>query len=290
MAQLKINTLMSETEIKKLLDKLVGMPKETEWVEFKHNFHSIEEIGETLSALSNGACMHNQSCGYLIFGIEDGSHKIVGTNFKPSLKKKGNEELEHWIAQRLNPRVDFRIFEFEHNGLAIALFQVDATSNQPTDFLNDAYIRVGSITRKLRDFPEKERKIWRKFHQAPFERNIAKTSISDSEVIQLLDSQSYFDMLELPYPTTQDSVLKKFETEGLIQEGIGGWAITNLGAVLFAKNMASFSSIARKAMRVVVYEGKNKINTKKDITGMKGYAVGFEGLISFINDQLPLMK
>ena len=94
-------------------------------------------------------------------------------------------------------------------------------------------------------------------------------------------------MLELPYPTTQNAVLKKFELEGLILQATGGWAITNLGAVLFAKKMASFPTVSRKAMRVVVYEGKNKVNTKKDTTGVKGYAVGFEGLITFINDQLP---
>jgi ATP-dependent DNA helicase RecG len=278
---------MSQIELNSLLESLLALPKETEWVEFKHNFHSFEEVGETLSALSNGACLHNQACGHLIYGAEDGSHKVVGTDFKPSAKKKGNEELEHWIAQRLNPRVDFRIIEFEYNGLPVALFQVDAASNQPIDFMHEAYIRVGSITRKLRDFPEKERKIWRKFHQLPFEKNIAKTSLSDSEVINLLDSQSYFEMLELPYPTTQSAVLKKFETEAFILQATGGWSITNLGAVLFAKSMASFSTVSRKAMRVVVYEGKNKVNTKKDITGVKGYAVGFEGLITFINDQLP---
>ncbi len=36
------------------------MPNETEWVEFKQNFHSCEEIGEQISALSNSACLHRQ--------------------------------------------------------------------------------------------------------------------------------------------------------------------------------------------------------------------------------------
>lgn len=38
---------------------------------------------------------------------------------------------------------------------------------------------------------------------------------------------------------------------------------------------------------MIVYDGKNKINTIKDSTGSKGYAIGFDALVSYINDQLP---
>ncbi len=278
---------MSEIELSSLLEKLTQMPKETEWVEFKHNFHSCEEVGEELSALSNGACLHNQICGFLIYGVEDGTHAIVGTDFRPSKRKKGNEEIEHWIIQRLSPRIDFKIFEFEYKGLAVTIFQIDAATSQPIDFMHEAYIRVGSITRKLRDFPEKERKIWRKFNQTPFEKIIAKTSLSAEDVVQLLDTQSYFELIQLPYPSTRSAVLERFESENLILPSSSGWSITNLGATLFAKKLADFPTISRKAMRVVVYNGKNKVQTKKDIPGVKGYAVGFEGLIRFIDDQLP---
>ncbi len=41
------------------------------------------------------------------------------------------------------------------------------------------------------------------------------------------------------------------------------------------------------SFRVIVYKGKNKLETLKDIQGNKGYAVGFEGLVDYINDQLP---
>ena len=57
----------------RLLEVLVAQPKESEWLEFKHNFHSEEEIGERLSALSNSACLMDKSFGYLVFGVEDES-------------------------------------------------------------------------------------------------------------------------------------------------------------------------------------------------------------------------
>ena len=72
---------MEAVQLKDLIDNLVKLPKENEWVEFKLNFHSFEEIGERISALSNGACINNQNFGYLVFGIENNTHKILGTTF-----------------------------------------------------------------------------------------------------------------------------------------------------------------------------------------------------------------
>lgn len=71
---------MNEQQLTELINELVKQPHESEWVEFKLNFHSPEEIGERLSALSNGACIHNQSVGYLVFGVEDQTHIIKGSS------------------------------------------------------------------------------------------------------------------------------------------------------------------------------------------------------------------
>ncbi len=106
---------MNELQLKELVDELVKQPQESEWVQFKLNFHSCEEIGERISALSNGAAIHHQPYGYLVFGIEDKTHIIKGTTFKPRQHKKGNDELENWLAQRLDPRIDFRIHEFVYH-------------------------------------------------------------------------------------------------------------------------------------------------------------------------------
>ena len=80
---------MEFEQLKKLLEDLIRHPYECEWIEFKHNFHSPEEIGEDISALSNGACLHNQPHGYLVFGVQDKTHKIIGTSFKAKTHTKG---------------------------------------------------------------------------------------------------------------------------------------------------------------------------------------------------------
>ena len=278
---------MDNELLKKLIDDLVKQPNESEWVEFKLDFHSEQEIGERISALSNGACICNQDYGYLVFGIEDKTHLIKGTTFKPRLHKKGNEELENWLAQRLDPRIDFRMYEFDYDAhRKMALFVIPATQHRPVDFFHKAYIRIGSITRLLNEFPEKEAKIWRK-QVKPFETEIAKDNLSQSDVTSLLSTQTYFDLLKLPYPQTQDAVVQKLVDEKLVVKTKGHYAITNLGAILFAKNLIDFENVERKSVRVIVYKGKNKVETEREQIGSKGYAIDFERIVDWINSQLP---
>lgn len=277
---------MKEQQLIELLNNLVKQPKESEWVEFKLNFHSEHEIGERISALANGAAIHNQDYGYLVFGVEDETHLIKGTTFKPKHHKKGNEELEHWLAQRLDPRIDFRIHAFAYDAQRnIALFVIPSAQNKPVDFSHTPYIRVGSITRKLTEFPEKERKIWRKSGK-PYELELAKDNLSAADVIRLLSTEAYFDLMKLPYPSNQNGVIEKFINENLVVKS-QGYAITNLGAILFAKNLPEFESVQRKSVRVIVYKGKNKVETIREQIGAKGYALGFFGLVDWVNSQLP---
>ena len=67
----------------------------------------------------------------------------------------------------------------------------------------------------------------------------------------------------------------------------GGWDITNLGALLFAKRLADFPTLKRKAVRVIQYRGTGRTETVKEQEGGKGYASGFAGLIGYINNLLP---
>jgi predicted HTH transcriptional regulator len=278
---------MNEEELCELLNNLVAQPNESQWVEFKKDYADPEMIGQRISPLANGACLHNQQCGYLVFGVEDTTHNVVGTQFSPRTAKKGNEEIENWIAQRLGPRIDFRIYEFKCEGKPIALFEIPAAQGQPVKFCYTGYVRVGSITRKLDDFPEKEKKIWRKQPEQPFESEIAAEGLTPDQVTQVLDCQSYFDLMKLPFPSTREAILAKLKSEKLILFSSGFYNITNLGAVLFAKNLNDFEDLARKAIRVVIYNAKDRIKTLKDFTETKGYAVGFEGIIDYINDKLP---
>jgi predicted HTH transcriptional regulator len=231
--------------------------------------------------------LQNEPFGYLVFGIDDKSQKVIGTNFRPKQHKIGNEELENWLLQRTSPRIEVLIYEILYHGNLVSLFQIQAAHSQPTCFSHIDYIRVGSITRFLKDFPEKEKKIWNKAPKQAFEKGIACIVESAADVVAVLDTQCYFDLLKIGYPSTREAVIEKFIIEKFIKKTPTGIAITNLGALLFAKNIQDFDTVKRKAVRVIQYEGKNKLKTIKEYEGIYGYAVGFEGMIKYINDLLP---
>jgi ATP-dependent DNA helicase RecG len=271
-----------------LLHELRKLPKETEWVEFKHNNDNPEEIGEYLSALANTAALTGKVHAYLIWGVDNDSQEIISTTFDPVKAKVGNEELESWLLRLLNPKINFRFHPFWADEKPVVLLEIGAAFRHPVQFKNMEYIRVGSYKKKLKDYPEKERELWRVFDRTPFEREIAAENVGADDVLKLLDYPSYFDLLSLPLPPGRDGILSALAADEMIAQGRGGkWNITNLGAVLFAKRLADFRPLRRKAMRVILYKGGNRVETIREQEGAKGYAAGFEGLIGFVTNLLP---
>lgn len=52
-----------------LLKSLLALPRETKWLEFKHNNDAPEKIGEYPSALASSAALHGRDAGYIVWGI-----------------------------------------------------------------------------------------------------------------------------------------------------------------------------------------------------------------------------
>lgn len=155
-------------------------------------------------------------------------------------------------------------------------------------FHDQEFIRVGSYKKKLKDFPEKERALWRVFESTPFERVVAMENVTSEEVLSLLDYPSYFSLLELPLPDGHTAILNALAQGELLSLGeTGKWNITNLGAMLLAKKLDAFHGLRRKAIRVIQYKGRGKVETLREQVGNKGYAAGFEGLIDFIMALIP---
>jgi len=271
-----------------LVHELRKLPNETEWVEFKHNRAEEEEIGEYLSALANSAALLGKVNAYLVWGVDNETHDIIGTAFKPSAAKVGNEELESWLLRFLAPKINFRFHELEIDDQPVVLLEIGAAFRHPVQFKNREFIRVGSYKKRLKDFPEKERTLWRVFDQVPFERGVATECVSSEEVLKLLDYPAYFDLLELLLPDGRTAILDALSKDELISAcRAGNWNITNLGAILFAKRMDDFPGLRRKAIRVVHYRGRGRIETMREQVDTKGYANGFEGLIGFIMALVP---
>ena len=271
-----------------LLNELRRLPKETEWVEFKCNNANPQEIGEYISALANSAALLGKANAYIVWGVADETHDVVGTTFRPSHAKKGGEELENWLVRLLTPRIHFRFVEFEAKGKQVSMIEVPRAAHQPVRFQRVEYVRVGSYKKKLRDFPEKERELWRIFDVTPFEQQIAADGVTGSDVLTLLDYPAYFKLLNLPLPEARDGILARLADDHMIEARQNGqWDILNLGAILFASDLAKFRHLARKAVRVIEYDGEGRVRTKREHMEHFGYAAGFERLIGFLKGILP---
>jgi predicted HTH transcriptional regulator len=186
------------------------------------------------------------------------------------------------------PKIDFSFYKITIENKSVVLLEISAAFRHPARFKNQEFIRVGSYLKKLKDYPEKERTLWRVFDNTPFENGVSASRISCEEVLNLLDYSSYFDLLELPLPDGKKAILDAMAGDDLIRVcEAGGWNITNLGAILFAKKMDSFSSVKRKAIRVIHYKGRGRTETLREHVCVKGYACGFEGLIAIIMALVP---
>jgi ATP-dependent DNA helicase RecG len=277
-----------ENYLQDLLRELIALPRETEWVEFKHNNGHPQEVGEYLSALANSAALTGKAKAYIVWGINDENHAVLGTDFEPQASKVGNEEIENWLLRQLAPKIEFRFDTVVLEEKRLVLLSIDRAFRHPVQFAGVEFIRIGSYKKKLKDYPEKERALWRIFDAKPFEALLAAEKIGADEVLKLLDYPAYFDLMQRPLPEQREGILQALAADRLIEQAEGGrWNIRNLGAVLFAKRLSDFSSTKRKAMRVIVYKGTGRVQTLREQAEESGYATGFKRLISFINSILP---
>ena len=271
-----------------LVNELRKLPSETEWVEFKVNNNDPAMIGEYLSAISNSAAQHERDCGYVLYGIDNNSHDIIGTEFQPKLAKVGNEELENWLLTQLTPRIDFRFIDVDMAEGHVAVIEIPSAKNQPTAFKGIEYIRVGSYKKKLKDYPEKERKLWRIFEIRPFETMPAKENVDAGTITQLLDTGAFYTLMGLPIPSTRDGVMHDLQEYGFIRRmDNGNYVITNMGALMFARDFKQFDYLNNKAIRVIRYKGSGRTHAIRDQFFPKGYALAFDEIITYIMSMLP---
>lgn len=144
-----------------LVDRLRSAGAESETVEFKVNWNRPRDIGEYVSALANSAVLANHDRAWIIWGVDDASHAVIGTRFNPALAKgDGNQPLAMWLTQLIHPRPDFTFHTAEHLGGCVVLMEIRAPHSAPLAFSGKRYIRVGSHTTRLDEHPDKEQRIW----------------------------------------------------------------------------------------------------------------------------------
>lgn len=262
---------------------------ESEVLEYKGNNSDPEKIGKYISALANSAAMLSKQFAYMIWGVSD-EKEVIGTKFYPELEKKGGEPLISWLERMVDPRLFIDFKNLTIDGKHIVALSIHMTAGRPVAFHGSRYIRSGSSLKNLGEYPEKERELWRSFDARTFEREFAKTSCSQEEIFKLLDIQTYIDMLNYSNISSTEEILLKMEEDLIIEKSNDCYNITNLGAYTFAKDLKMFDELRTHTVRVIRYKGVNKLSALSDITASKGVVVGFEGLLSYVRQYLPVQE
>ncbi len=154
---------------KELLLEIINNNDEREWVEFKTNYPAekhAQDIGEYISALSNSATLHKQNYAYMIWGVENNTKKIIGTDFTYDLDINGSEAFKHYIARNLEPRISFKFEEIDINGARLVCLTIPAAKEVITEFEHERFIRIGSSKEKLKKFPKYEAELWAELNES----------------------------------------------------------------------------------------------------------------------------
>jgi ATP-dependent DNA helicase RecG len=250
-------------------------PSETQNLEFKEakNQYDTDKLFSYCVAIAN----------------EGGGHLILGVSNKPPREVVGTKAFLNpiTIAERIFQAVGFRvdIDEVDHSAGRVLVLSIPSRLKGTAYHLDGKYLmRSGEALVPMSE--DQLRKIFAEGKPDWLEEH-SKTGLPIDDVVRLLDTQTFFDMLKLPYPTDQTGVIDRLTSERLVDQTGGTYAIRRLGGLLLAKKIAEFPDLARKAPRVVVYPGKSKLETKLDQIGTMGYAVGFQRLVNFVVSQMP---
>jgi ATP-dependent DNA helicase RecG len=251
---------MTASELHSLLDRLCSEPTETEWLEFKDSFFEPQVIGEYISALANSAALLGKPRSYLVFGVEDAAHRVVGTSFNPAAASgKGNQPLEIWLSCGLHPNTGFEIHAFDYHGRRVVLFEINPAFDRPVKFQETPYIRVGSAKTQLSKYPDKERQIWNRRLDWSAQRCETAT-LSDLDPGALVKARKEFIT---KYPSQAEEVLAWDDMTFLNKAKLakqGG--ITNAAVLLLGKPESS--TILAPAIARITCILKNDRNEERD--------------------------
>jgi ATP-dependent DNA helicase RecG len=249
---------------------------------------------EYLSPKTDKLCKHIAAFanypggGYLVFGVDDKTATPKGI-----IKKDADiiiEKLANLCRDGITPLVSIDHSIEEFNGVSLLFVHIKESSVKPVHLsgktIEDSYVRSGGTTRKASR--QEIGGLMLNSKTPVFEELHASTLKNQIQVMTLLDYATIYKLLKIPSPSNIEEIIKWLVDEKMIVEvDHAGYYITNFGALAAANNLNEFDGLARKAIRLVKYEGKNKTAGSKEFPGSKGYAIGFEALIQFVKGLLP---
>ena len=257
------------------IDLWRSSPTEHARLEFKQakNTFSLDKLYQYCVALAN----------------EGGGHLVLGVADAPPRPVVGSAAFENPVktVEQVQTKVGFHI-EIEavaHPDGRVVVVSIPGRPRGTAYDLDGRYLmRSGESLASMSE--DRLRAIFDE-GKPDWLEEITRTGMTGQELIETLDTQTFFELLKEPFPTDSNAILDRLVRERLLIKRSGSYDLVRLGGLLLARQLEDFPDLRRKAARVVFYSDTSKLETRLDQVGGKGYAVGFRGLIRFIMSQLP---
>jgi predicted HTH transcriptional regulator len=269
---------------KKFEDTQIPIPHETNELDWKSQISDNKErLVEHLIAFSNLS-----NGGYLVFGVGDLDGVLTGLTSEQI--KEISDRLTNLGRDAIEPPLTLDVAVVEIKDCNLLFVYVEECKFKPAHkrgkSMEESWVRSGASTRKAN---RHELGTLILDSRAPHWEELRATSLLQlNEITETLDLNKMFSLLQRPIPRNNDLMIDVLKSDKVLIPDGNGYFITNFGGIALAKNIEKFDTLNRKMIRVVRYVGVNKgSGTIDEITGKKGYAIGFEGLIDHLKLILP---
>ncbi len=267
----------TERATKLLKDSLEPVPCELNEIDWKGGLSDkTDRMAQHISAFANHLCG-----GILVYGVnDDGSLFSLSKEQIDGIVKKLGNIAHNNLSSHIQIEHSVQCYE----GYSLLFVYIPEEAEKPVHLrgkdIYASYYRSGGQTLKMS--PKQVQALIAKSRGFSFEESSALDSLTQKQVLELLDYQAVFRLRDRNLPKSPDTVISLLKEMGYCSETNGRWSITNLGAILFARSLKNFPSLSGREVIVRKYEGQNNRQLLFEQQGGLGYAAGFEGLIDLI--------
>ncbi|MDR0231404.1 MAG: putative DNA binding domain-containing protein [Dysgonamonadaceae bacterium] len=269
-----------ERAIKCLKDSLYPISTELNEIDWKSGLsEKTERLAQHLCAFSN-----LEGGGFLVFGVNNDAtmFSVAKEQADEIIKTLGNIALNN-----LSQSIQIQHNTTEYNGNALLFIYIPEQTEKPVYLrgktIYDSYRRSAGQTVKMS--PHEVKQMIAESQGLLFHEQIAQTKLTADDVLRLLDYDCYFQLTKRNLPENKTGILDALvDAEFIVKQG-DYWNITNLGALLFARDLTKFKGLEYKTLRIILYTGKGRIEAHPELNFKEGYACGFEHFIQFIMER-----
>ena len=266
-----------EKAIKILRDSLYPIPSELNELDWKSGLSDkSERIAQHISAFAN-----MKGGGILVYGVNnDGTcFSITKDEIDKIVQTLGNIAHNNLVY---SIPIEHSILDYE--GYSLLFVYIPEQSDKPVHLrgkdIYTSYCRSAGQTVKMSRNQVKA--LIATSQGITFEEQVAKGELTKEEVLDLLDYKALYRILDKNLPKSEDSIIDRLTDYKLCKQIGDYWTISNLGAVLFSKNLQNFPNLVGHEVVVRKYVGANNRQLEFEQHVTFGYAVGFEWLVDFI--------